>query len=691
YDAAQRAETGPIQTIHSLCERVLRENSLAAGVDPGFKVMGDADKANLIEEAVRWALATELGDKPEAEQLVSALAGKRAYDATQSVHAKLGRAIRDVLDKVRGSGRSVDELGAEYQSTDAVIGLWKRALFEDCPAETLEGIDELPPDKACKALVANFKKYDYKKPEWLRPNDPLYDEAAAADTCGLMQLALLAWGWAETQMSDRQEFDFALLENKAVELLHKDKATAERVSRQFKAILVDEAQDVNPVQYRLIGALGVEREMMVGDPQQSIYGFRLADRDLFVRRTVERPNLNLTRNHRSEPGILRFVDDLFTSLWPEDYQAMLAEAAPDDDPFGDTAPRDYTGVEAWQFDQRDTYGYADLIAQTIQGGTSARDIAVLVRSNRVAHDIAEALAAFKVPTRVIGGSEKFYTRLEVRDVANALEAVTDPSQDFQLLALLASPFVGLSLDSLVLLAKDRPVIEALQNFDPPEADKEKLERFLKWFGALSVTADRLPAWEVLAELFRVSPYLASVAAKPNAEQILANVRKLFAMAAAEPLLDPRHFAEKIRQVQELRHREGEAPSIDEDADAVTLMTIHRAKGLEFDVVVLPDTHGRIGRRKPEVLCDARNGLVVTRFAKSQPACYLWLFNRLDQIERAEELRVLYVGMTRACKRLCVVVPRSPDETTIGGIVTSRMHIGDGAQTGLVLRSIGSGP
>ena len=198
-------------------------------------------------------------------------------------------------------------------------------------------------------------------------------------------------------------------------------------------------------------------------------------------------------------------------------------------------------------------------------------------------------------------------------------------------------------------------------------------------------ADRVPAWEVLSELFRQTSYLERIATKPSADQTLANVRKLFALAAAEPLLGAQQFAEKIRQVQELKHREGDAPSIDEDADAVTLMTIHRAKGLEFDVVVLPETHRKFGRRGGEVMVDARSGIAMTRFSKHDTVCWRWLFWRLDEIERSEEVRVLYVGMTRAKKKLCVVVSPSPSDATAAGMITQRLGLFDAELPGLVVR------
>lgn len=696
---AQTAETGPIQTIHSLCERILRENSLAAGLDPGFEVMDETAKSALIEEAVRWCLTTPLEEHPNANVLVAALAGRQVYDATHTVHVKLWAAIREVLGQLRGSGKSTAELREDYRDPESVKALWHRELVCALPPDVAQALGELDPVDGAKAIVAQMKAGRHKLPEWLKPGMPLWSDDSAVHTCGLMQLSLLAWEWMEDQMKIRQELDFTLLESKAVRLVHESAGTAERLRAQYKAMLVDEAQDVNPVQYRLLEALRTGSEMMVGDPQQSIYGFRLADRELFIDRTERLPNVRLSRNFRSSPGILRFVDDFYTRLWSDEYQAMSEKSAATDpdDPFADDGGLDYSGVEAWMQDAKDTNATASAIAALIKEGVKANEIAVLTRLNSSSHEIADRLNARGIATRVIGGSERFYTRLEVRDVANALDALAFPYANFQLLALLRSPFVGVSLDSIALLALQDRVIDALDEFVPPvDGDRERINEFLQWFRPLSRAADRVPAWETVAALINKTRYFETIAARPNAAQTIANVRKLFMLAAQEPLLGAEAFAEKIRQVQELRHREGDAPSIDEDADAVTLMTIHRAKGLEFDVVVLPDMHKEFGRRRRgDVLIDARSGTVMTRFAKTgsktlDTVCWKQLFSRLNEVERKEQVRVLYVGMTRAKRRLCVVVSSLPSDKTPAGLVTSRMGLNDGTLPGLVVRRAESG-
>jgi ATP-dependent exoDNAse (exonuclease V) beta subunit len=186
---------------------------------------------------------------------------------------------------------------------------------------------------------------------------------------------------------------------------------------------------------------------------------------------------------------------------------------------------------------------------------------------------------------------------------------------------------------------------------PVEADALKLERLRGWFGPLSAYADRLAAWECLAHLLAESPLLENLARLPEADQRLANVRKLLRLASERPELGPDAFAESVREVNRFRHQEGNAPIHAEDGVA-SILTIHKSKGLEFDNVVIPflpevkkspsflkdRTDGYLGESPRRVPMDAHVGHV------------------RQQEEQAESFRKLYVAMTRAKRRLAVAVP-----------------------------------
>ncbi len=652
-DHAQIAETGPIQTIHSFCERLLRENSLEAGLDPGFGILTEAQSSRLVAECVREALASDLEDAPQAETLIAFLAGKRqAYGGNKSPYSLLEGAVEDVLQELRSSTRTQLEIAQWHASPSELERCWEDRMVAALPEDVQAALADVEADWLQERISDASKATGKRVPSWARARqEPEAEREALHHVCGLVQLACSAWWRLQREMDRLQALDFTELEARAVRLLSQSAATRERMRQEYRVAMVDEAQDVNPIQFQLLGLLDIEREMLVGDAQQSIYGFRQADVRTFRERSASLETLRLSKNYRSDEGILSFVDLLFGQLWSGDYVRMNKPAGFDLD---NVVSIDCSGVELWKQPAQDKYATADFIAELLAEGAVKKDVAVLVRDSSYAVELKKRLDDLSIDCKIAGGSEKFYTRLEVRDLANALRAVADPYDDFSLLACLRSPMAGLTLDSIVLLGKEPNVAERLASFEPPvEEDVDRLRQFLKWFEPLRKLADRLSAWEVLGEIFARSDYLAALARRPDAEQLLANVRKLLSLAAQEPELGPIEYSDRIREIQELRHKEGDAPAGAEDADVVTIMTIHKSKGLEFPIVVVPQTDRRLAQKPKELTVEPRLGLVATRFGKAPCMMHRWLSELKREREEAEELRVLYVALTRAEKRLCI--------------------------------------
>jgi ATP-dependent exoDNAse (exonuclease V) beta subunit len=653
-EQAQIAETGPIQTIHGFCERLLRENAIAAAIDPEFEILSEAQSARLMEEALQEAFAYPPEDALQAQELLAKMAGKRTFGESFSPHAKLESAVRDAIYGWRGTGVPLSELMKCHQNPVALLSLWREKLLASLdPQVQIVYANDHSNDSFAIKLTNAYKQLKKRKPAYIRPSVEA-DLQAANDVCGLMQLACEAWQSYESKMRKLQKMDFTALESSAVALLKNSISTQNRLRDQYPIVLIDEAQDLNPIQYELLSALKPKTEMFVGDRQQSIYGFRQADVKLFASKMLTSEPTRLSLNYRSTDGILGFVDHIFGALWQGEYTPMLA-----------SPPSVYHGVELWIQKAKDTFQTAewvrDLVGEMKAKGRDARDIAILVRKSQYAIALAKKLDDLGVPSRISGGTEQFYTRLEVRDVANAMEALTDPYDDFALSALLRSPFVGISLDSLVLLAQSKPIIEQLRNQflflsdSKPEDDSRKIAQFMAWFEPAQRYADRLSAWEIIGELFAKSPYLENLARREDAAQKLANVRKLLSLAAEEPETNPRDFAERIREIQAIRHKEGDAPAGDQEADEVSIMTIHKSKGLEFPIVVLPDTHEKLSRSSKDVEVDPALRLITTKFDKTSSMFHEWLAHERQERETEEEWRVMYVALTRAQERLCVVV------------------------------------
>jgi len=683
---AQIAETGPIQTIHSFCERLLRENALEAGLDPKFEIAGEGTSGEMMERAVRDTLSSHLDERPEAERLIAFLAGQRSYGAGQSPYAKLETAVRSTLDRLRGSGLEFEDVERDYCDPASLRALIEAKIAEQSPLPVSEYLRKHRAGLFGERLQAAYKDWGERAPRWVAAKaDEAGDQEAIDHTAGLFQICAAAWLGMEREIDREQKLDFTALETRALSLLLRSEVARQRIQRQYKVVMVDEAQDVNPLQHRLLDAMMIESEMLVGDAQQSIYGFRLADPALF-RARIDDDSRRLSINMRSQPGILRFVDLVFGRLW-SDYAPMTPPPSPID--LNVIELLVYHGVELWQQPDKNTHETAQLVREMrAEHDLKLGDIAILVRDSAFAQEMKQALDRLEIPCRITGGTERFYARLEIRDLANTLRALGDPFDDFARLAMLRSPVVGLSLDAIALLSKQRPVVEALGSFESPvEEDRAKLARFLEWFTPLRGFADRLSAWEVLSELFAVSGYLPSLAHRRNAPQLLANVRKLLRLAAEEPELGPLEYAERIREIQRLKHREGDAPAEDEKADLITIMTIHKAKGLEWPVVIVPEMHKAIGRRSKDVEVDPRLRLAVTKFGKRPSIYYTWLSELRIARETEEELRLLYVAFTRARERLCVVAHGAAKPDTPAKRIAGIIGLGKTPPAGFETRAI----
>ncbi len=664
-EAAQVAETGPIQTIHGFCERMLRENSIFAGIDPNFQVMDEGVSSHIREVALRLELQSEFTDNPWVEALVNARAGHREWRGSGGLLDSLSKNIAHILAKLRGTTQSREQLIAIYADPDHL----SRYLIETVEARGFGSVGE-----EIRALLT-FGGESTKG---------VTERQALENACGLMHIALSVWTRMEHEMDRLQEFDFSELERRAVRLLETSEPARDRIQNQYHAVLVDEAQDLNPMQYRLIESLNLNSEMLVGDPQQSIYSFRQADPGQFIFRSQTTTTLRLSSNFRSSKEILDFVDRLFEKFWP-DYNSMSGNLA------------DPGKVEAWKLLEYDTELVADMVQTAVSHAVEGKEVAVLYRKIFRAKQLPAALAKRGIPSRIIGGRDGFFGRLHVRDLANTLQALAEPESDFALLTLLRSPIVGVTLDGVVLLAAHRkrenmPVYLALENPTnlSPE-DQAKLVTFREWFEPLRVIADRLSAWEVISEVLRKSPYLEKIARQPHGIQAIANIRKLLIMAVEMRELGPIEFAEYIRTIKDLRSKEGDAPAVDDDKDTVQILTIHKAKGLEFDAVVMADLFDRQAKAAGEsgILVDQDSGLIFPKFGQSTSEGYRWYQARVLQHQQAEEQRVLYVAMTRAKRFLFVAAnpDLNSDHNPFAQKIANLIEMNKGGDPGYEIREI----
>ena len=502
--------------------------------------------------------------------------------------------------------------------------------------------------------------------------------------------------------ADRAAVDFEDLELGVRDLLS-DEAERRRWSERFALLMVDEFQDTNRLQLDLLESLERGNLFAVGDEFQSIYRFRHADVQIFRER---RAKLDASRvrglraNFRSAPELLDVLDAAFAPVFGEAFQPLVAgrprEAAPaaaddgelrlfDPDPPADAPPVELlvTDSKGWDelagevglgalAEQPWRRAEARLVAhrlrEEVRAGRRPGDVVVLVRATASLRLFEQALEEQGLPTYVVGG-RGYWSQEQVRDGLAYLAALANPRDETAFYGVLASPFCGAGSDALVLLAQAgregaRGPWAALREGgqwldDVPAADRERLVRFARFFAGERARAERLPPETLLERAITATGYDLAILARAGGERRLANLRKLMRLAREyehSEGRDLRGFLDFAVTQDLAEAREGEAALESDGLDAVRLMTIHRAKGLEFPVVCVADL-GRLGAGGRPRLLIGHDGAVGLRLAPlgggdAVPAlAYDRLAAEEDRADAEEERRLLYVAMTRARETL----------------------------------------
>ncbi|MCR4419967.1 MAG: helicase-exonuclease AddAB subunit AddA [Clostridia bacterium] len=500
----------------------------------------------------------------------------------------------------------------------------------------------------------------------------------------------------------RRILDFADLEHYTVRLLEDPELpVAGELRARLVEVLVDECQDLNPVQEAILRLLAPENLFMVGDARQSIYRFRLAEPRLFserLRRLKPQGRLiNLNVNFRSRRPVLEAVNFLFRQL------GESGEQDPDDLVYGasytpaDPAAAAEGPVEVYLLEPAHNEGEepqeesgpereARLIAGRLRRmveGTPEKPgpefmvwegdryvpvgyghIAVLLRATRErANAYAEVLQRMGLPARA-ELSAGYFEAPEVRLLTALLEIADNPYQDIPLAAVLRSPVVGLTDEELAEVRLCRRGTSLYEALLAASASAPHLKPFLSRLDRWRTLVRQRPLpdaiWQLLEEssLYRLAGELA------EGRQRQANLRALIGLARKFESTDGRGLGAFLDYLERLRESDADlgpaAPGAGQ-GQAVRIMSIHKAKGLEFPVVVLADL-GRpfnLGETKGDLLLHRDLGLgpmLVDPERGYKYPTWAWLAirerNRREVLE--EEKRILYVALTRARERLILV-------------------------------------
>ncbi len=497
--------------------------------------------------------------------------------------------------------------------------------------------------------------------------------------------------------------------------------------RRFQAIMIDEFQDNNADQKALLYLLS-EREdrlsdgvptpsnlapgklFFVGDEKQSIYRFRGADVSVFRELSGElgtrSEELTLGANYRSEPGLVRFFNALFARTFGEARESFDATFSalrwrprtPGVDP----------RVERWVLKRRergdanylsDLDAQAFYIARTIERMVSAgelhvrdgegsrpvhyRDIAILLRTGGNQIRLERMLRRFSVP-HVSQAARSLYLEAPVYDIYQVLQLLTYPHDRAAYAGLLRSPLVGISDEGMV-----RQLLSENELFSPVEAlsesDRRALERTALRFHSLRMIADSQPIARTLHEIWYGWGYRYHLLRRPEYVTYLEYYELLRELAIQFEDQGLASFLDEIRRHLGQNEKPDELELLRADADAVQIMTVHRAKGLEFPVVVIAyaESAGRSSRvsDRPFYLSDQHGpSFVLGSLAPGavRESAINYFFHAETERAKAQDLaelrRLFYVAATRAESHLFIAGPEGGPEASIAGIADEAFAI-----------------
>ncbi len=465
---------------------------------------------------------------------------------------------------------------------------------------------------------------------------------------------------------------------------------------RYRFLLVDEFQDTDPLQAEIVFFLSEEegrkatewreirvakrRLFLVGDPKQSIYRFRRADIEMYEEaktRMGEGRLLTISQNFRCAPAIIDVVNRIFQDLIkpPEDGPYQPEYVPLHFGRKGETVPPIHGTVllyppkgeemlmasadECRQWESRCIASFIQRVvneerwqvwdeADRSLRPAMFKDVAILTRTHMPMPFLEEALRSYGVNYRVVGGRH-FYQRQEVQQLLNVLQAVDNPNDRVALLGALRSPFFGISDEEIFLFHVRGGKFTYLA-----DASGTDLEGPFKLLRELHENRNRVSVSRLLKRLYEATRGLVLFLMKPQGEQRVANLLKIGDVARAldeRGLISFRSFVRWLSERQEEEDEEEEPPTLERGDNFVRLLTIHKAKGLEFPVVILADLAHQKREGPEHFIVDRSGGRIGVRMGSERHRFETLHFEELkeweDRRSEAEEKRLLYVGMTRA--------------------------------------------
>jgi len=582
-----------------------------------------------------------------------------------------------------------------YLNTREMVSVIRALPPTDDKATFFAAMDELPKFDLRGGSKKGWAEGEYKenkaKREALRETLKWLSSLREAEN--VWRLFALAQSF--TQRFEREKrrlgaLGFQDLLVRAVALLHDNEEVRGYFQRRFTYLLIDEFQDTDPLQVQIafflsedgVHAKEVEQVklkpgklVVVGDPKQSIYRFRRADIEIYEQTKKHlldgKEPLHIAVNFRCAPPIIDLVNRVFAPLMKLDPQLPASPDYVRLTSGRDDAPPE-TGVELLLPDpsacEEENFNTKALempaIAQWIKQAVEEkrptidkhtgearplrwRDIAVLFRSRSNFAELENVLRAEGIPYRMEGG-RVYYARPEIAAVVHGLRALENPEDSLALSQWLGSDLIGFSDEALLLHVLSRQ--DGLSYLGEAETMGDEIANVLREMRALHRLRNRAGCLETVRNLFDCCGAIATARLLPHGDVAVANLHKVLAKAR-EADRQRLAFGEFVREWAEAyaeQRDESDFALTEQADDVVRVMTIHKAKGLDWPAVIVPELWKQSRNDAPLILHRRRTKELAVHLRKElETEAYSAMFEQEEKFARAERIRLLYVAMTRA--------------------------------------------
>lgn len=686
-----------ISTIHSFCAKLLKENPIEANIDPLFEVLEDNLAGKLLKHSIIQVLEESLEKNNEFLKLMKMFNINRIENIVEDFYSVYNN-IRTVgidfkkvksmtmnnlqdlkvnkedLSQIKNSiiylSENLSKSTKIYKMVNTDDPIWISFYKENYKENELYTIieyiqlqlgnssKEVEHFSTLKKSIENILKTKDIKIKWLY--SLVLDLLLEIDNTYYK----LKTGLAVLDYDDLQIEVLKLLDNEEI---------CKYYQNLFRYFMIDEFQDTNELQrkifYKLTSLknnLDKSNLFIVGDPKQSIYGFRGSDIDVFystiediINSTNEKP-ITMSKNYRTKNTVLDFINTIFSGLMGSKYDFLIPKEIIDDEiDIEILENNDFDNYPELKKSEISTIYEANLIAKRIKslvnsGKYNYKDFALLFRATTRNYIYEESLKNYNIPYFNSSG-KRFFFRQEILDIINALKAISNPYNNIATIGYLRSPMVGISDNSIYYLLRNKEnsiysVMSKVDGININIDDEVKIKEAIELLDYFYEIKNTKTISKIIEELIEKTYHIESTLLKRNGKQSIANIYKFVELSKFYESTNKNSLEDFIDYIEEIKvGNESEATIESEDSNVVKLLTIHKSKGLEFPVVIIPEMSRDSGGRFANLLFNKEIGLGIKSVDSS--GIYDEIKNILSLKENEEKERVLYVAMTRAKERL----------------------------------------